>query len=139
MEPLAKLFGSPARLKTLRLFLFNQEGAFSLAEIAKRTKLSKEVVRREISDHYDVRFHSAGHIPGSLMFELVGDKRILFTGDLNVNDTRLMKGTKPVSCDILFMEGTCSRSWFEQSSCRAVLWIFMRLCPLWMPERPTNK
>jgi len=30
----------------------------------------------------------------------------LFTGDLNVVDTRLVKGTKPVSCDVLFMEGT---------------------------------
>ena len=62
--------------------------------------------RRGIGDSHEVRFHSAGHIPGSLMFELVGSRKILFTGDLNVVNTRLIKGTKPVSCDILFLEGT---------------------------------
>ena len=62
--------------------------------------------KRDLGEEYNVCFHSAGHIPGSLMFELVGSQRLLFTGDLNVVDTRLVKGTKPVSCDILFMEGT---------------------------------
>jgi putative mRNA 3-end processing factor len=62
--------------------------------------------RRELGENYSVHYHSAGHIPGALMFELVGEKRLLFTGDLNTVDTRLVKGTKPVSCDILFMEGT---------------------------------
>jgi putative mRNA 3-end processing factor len=50
--------------------------------------------------------HTAGHIPGSVMFEYVEDKKILFTGDFNVADTRMVKGTKPVDCDILFLEGT---------------------------------
>jgi hypothetical protein len=50
MEPLAKLFGSPARLKMLRLFVFNQDVFFSSAEIIKRTKLSKEIVRGELGE-----------------------------------------------------------------------------------------
>jgi putative mRNA 3-end processing factor len=62
--------------------------------------------KRAIGDNHEVRFHSAGHIPGSLMFEILGDKTILFTGDMNVINTQLMKGTKPVSCDILFLETT---------------------------------
>ena len=62
--------------------------------------------KKNIGDEHEVRFHSAGHIPGSLMFELIGEKKILFTGDLNVIDTKLVKGTKPVNCDILFLEGT---------------------------------
>jgi len=62
--------------------------------------------RRNLGENYSVHYHSAGHIPGALMFELVGEKRLLFTGDLNTVATRLVKGTKPVSCDILFMEGT---------------------------------
>ncbi len=62
--------------------------------------------QRDLGENYHVRFHSAGHIPGSLMYELVGEKRLLFTGDLNVIDTRLVKGTKPVQCDLLFIEGT---------------------------------
>jgi putative mRNA 3-end processing factor len=50
--------------------------------------------------------HSAGHIPGSLMFEI--DNQILVTGDFNTIDTHLLKGAKPVKSDILFLEGTYS-------------------------------
>ena len=50
MEPLAKLFGSPARLKTIRLFIFNQDSACTSVEVAARTKLSKEAARRELKD-----------------------------------------------------------------------------------------
>lgn len=48
MESLSKLIGSPARLKTLRLFVFNRETVLTIPEIAQRTKLSKDVVRREL-------------------------------------------------------------------------------------------
>jgi len=50
MESLAKLFSSNARLKTLRLFVFNQEMSFTFAEVAKRLKLSKEATRRELDE-----------------------------------------------------------------------------------------
>lgn len=50
MEPLAKLFGSSARLKTIRLFVFNQDASFTFTEVIERTKLSKAVVHREISE-----------------------------------------------------------------------------------------
>jgi putative mRNA 3-end processing factor len=62
--------------------------------------------KRSIRDVVDVITHSAGHIPGSVMFELVTDKKILFTGDFNVVDTRIANKCKPVECDILFLEGT---------------------------------
>ncbi len=61
---------------------------------------------RSIGEDYQLRIHSAGHIPGSLMFELQTGKNLLFTGDFNINDTRLVKGTKAVNCDILFLETT---------------------------------
>ncbi len=50
MEPLAKLFGSPARLKMLRLFVYNKDTSYSVAEIAERTKLTRSVVRKELVD-----------------------------------------------------------------------------------------
>lgn len=50
MESFAKIFGSNARLKTLRLFVFNQHIAFTPAEVAQRTKLSKDAVRSELID-----------------------------------------------------------------------------------------
>ncbi|MEJ0053590.1 MAG: hypothetical protein WDN10_02595 [bacterium] len=49
MDPLAKLFGSNARLKLLRLFIFNPASAFSVSDAAFRTKLSKAAARKEIS------------------------------------------------------------------------------------------
>jgi putative mRNA 3-end processing factor len=50
--------------------------------------------------------HTAGHIPGSTMFEIKGKKTTLFTGDLNTIDTRLINGTSPVKCDNLIIEAT---------------------------------
>lgn len=48
MEPFAKLFGSGARLKMIRLFVFNKDAALSLIEIVERTRLTKGVVRHEL-------------------------------------------------------------------------------------------
>jgi len=50
MEPIAKLFGSHARLKTIRLFMFNKDSVFTVSEIADRTKLSKDSARREAAE-----------------------------------------------------------------------------------------
>jgi len=61
--------------------------------------------RHEIGD-ITAHFHDAGHIPGSMMIEVVGSSKFLFTGDFNTIDTHLVKATKPVDCDILCMEGT---------------------------------
>jgi hypothetical protein len=50
METLTKIFGGSARLKTLRLFMFNQDASFTVPEVADRTKLSKEVARHELNE-----------------------------------------------------------------------------------------
>ncbi len=50
MNSLARIFGSDARLKLLRLFIFNQEQPFSLEEAVVRTKLHRGVIRRELAD-----------------------------------------------------------------------------------------
>jgi hypothetical protein len=50
MEPLAKLFGSPARLKTLRFFIFNEDEAVSVSELAERANLSAAVARKEVKE-----------------------------------------------------------------------------------------
>lgn len=49
MEPLARLFQNPVRLKLLRLFLFNDDMAFSAVEAAFRTKSAKTAARRELT------------------------------------------------------------------------------------------
>ena len=50
MESLSKIFGSLARLKILRLFLFNQNSSLTIADVAKRTKISDDIVRRELAE-----------------------------------------------------------------------------------------
>jgi putative mRNA 3-end processing factor len=56
-----------------------------------------------------VKTLDAGHIPGSYMFLLEDEKRLLYTGDFKLSDTRLVKGAKiDVEADILIMESTYS-------------------------------
>jgi hypothetical protein len=49
MDPLAKLFGSAARLKLLRLFLFNDDTSFAIADAAYRARIGKEAARKELA------------------------------------------------------------------------------------------
>ncbi len=49
MDSLAKLFGSPARVKLLRLFLFNEDLTFLATEAAFRARLTKDVARKELT------------------------------------------------------------------------------------------
>jgi hypothetical protein len=47
-DPLQKLFGSPARLKLLRLFLFNPRQQFSVAEAARHAQVTPAAARSEM-------------------------------------------------------------------------------------------
>lgn len=49
MDPLSRLFGSFARLKLLRLFLFNDDMSFTMSDIAVRTKVAKDATRKEVN------------------------------------------------------------------------------------------
>ena len=49
MEILGKLFGSPARVKIIRLFLLSGGEGIETMDVAKRTKVNKNLARREIS------------------------------------------------------------------------------------------
>lgn len=49
MDTLAKLFGGTARIKVLRLFIFNQDEIFDNAEISRKAKIYQEDARRETS------------------------------------------------------------------------------------------
>ena len=60
------------------------------------------------SGDLQIKAHSAGHIQGATMYEIMDDKTTLITGDLHTLDTRLVLGAKPVKCDNLVMESTYS-------------------------------
>jgi len=48
MEFLAKLLGSPAKVKIIRLFLFNPGCGYDVSDVSLRAKVPPEAVRREI-------------------------------------------------------------------------------------------
>ena len=48
-DPLPKLFGSSARVKLLRLFLFNPRHSFTLPEAAQRSRTTSREARREVA------------------------------------------------------------------------------------------
>ncbi|MFQ6128418.1 MAG: MBL fold metallo-hydrolase [Thermoplasmata archaeon] len=54
----------------------------------------------------EVCVHSAGHIPGASMFEILGEETVLFTGDIHTLSTELVLGARPVHCDVLVVEST---------------------------------
>ena len=56
-------------------------------------------------DGYDIKFHPAGHIPGSVMIE-IKNLDMLFSCDINTIETNLLHGAKPVKARTLFIEGT---------------------------------
>ncbi len=51
-DPLSKLFGSPARVKLLRLFLFNPKLYFTISAIALHSRITEGEVKREMSALY---------------------------------------------------------------------------------------
>ncbi len=56
MEILGKLFGSPARVKIMRLFLLNPDIGFDTATIAVRTKVSSKTARGELASLASIKF-----------------------------------------------------------------------------------
>jgi hypothetical protein len=54
MDILAKLFGSPARVKLMRLFLMNPEDVFEKIDIAKRSKVTVATLGKELRLLQDV-------------------------------------------------------------------------------------
>ena len=56
MDILEKLFGSAAKVKIIKLFLFNSESAFDVASTAERAKVSRRITRKEISDLEKIGF-----------------------------------------------------------------------------------
>ena len=58
------------------------------------------------STHPDVEMLNAGHIAGSNMFLVKGEKTVLYTGDMSTRDRFGIEGARPVKTDILIIEST---------------------------------
>ena len=90
MERLVKIFGSPARLRLLRLFLFNQDTSFTLAEAASRTSIDPAVARRELAE-----LHTGGLLVkrgtrAKTRYQVNGRYEHLAALDLFIRDTTIL-------------------------------------------------
>jgi hypothetical protein len=56
MDILEKLFGSAAKVKVIKLFLFNPDVAFDVSQTAERSKVTQEVARKEINNLLEINF-----------------------------------------------------------------------------------
>jgi predicted nucleotidyltransferase len=65
MEILGKILGSPARVKIMRLFLLNQGESFATKDIKKRSRVTQDVLHKELKMLNSVGFikkHSKDYI-----------------------------------------------------------------------------
>lgn len=70
METLGKLFGSTLRVKAMRYFLLNGDGAHLVAEVATRLKLKTPVISKELRALADVGFLKKKSVRGKTAFVL---------------------------------------------------------------------
>jgi len=87
-------------------------GYRELKKIRKNALFSKNGVRQKIDHEFYLTFFSAGHIPGSVSILVeVDKKKILYTGDINNQETNLIFPANPheiPEIDALITESTYS-------------------------------
>ncbi len=68
---------------------------------------SQRVKRKLEPCHCDgIEMLNSGHIPGSTMFMIEGERKVLYTGDMCPRDRYGSEGAKPVKTDVLVIEST---------------------------------
>jgi putative mRNA 3-end processing factor len=109
------IFASPPTRALMELLTYDalkvakREGygsPYSKEDIALAMGRTKRIGDGVVVGDFLIRGHDAGHIPGSMMFTIEGDSLTLFSGDINDRDTRLLRGTRPIKCNLLLIEST---------------------------------
>lgn len=101
MDTLAKLFGSQARVKLMRLFLSNPEGSFDSKEIARRSRVSRDSLRKEIKLLAGAGLIKAKRIKGVVFWHLNSDfayresLKLLLSSDTFLKKSQIAKDFKP--------------------------------------------
>jgi putative mRNA 3-end processing factor len=115
------LFTNPLTLRISEILLedmiriSNYPYPFGYRELQKTRKNAfflKNNVRQKVDEDFYITFFNAGHIPGSVSILVeVDNKRILYTGDINTQETNLISPAKPneiPEIDVLITESTYS-------------------------------
>jgi len=86
---------------------------FEYLEVHNMFREREEVAYGEAleEDHVGIEFLDAGHIPGSSMILVNGDKRLLYTGDFSTVESRLLNSADqpPTDVDAVVIEATYGR------------------------------
>ncbi len=86
-------------------------------------------------DDLEVRVHNAGHVLGSVQYEVnTPEGTVLYTGDLQLEETYTTDPAKPVSCDLLVIETTFGAPMFnfpkrKDLSLEMIRWSVMEALP----------
>lgn len=96
------------KLKYLPKFSSEETMRIVTLEGGKVERWQPLILKRRIKlDDVEITPRSAGHILGSYEFEVnTPDGTVLFTGDINTRETRIVEPAEPIKCDVLIIEST---------------------------------
>jgi putative mRNA 3-end processing factor len=77
-----------------------------MSKVTQKLLKLRKGATADILDHISVRPLDAGHVVGSRMFFLEGERSILYTGDFCTKQKFFSNGAQPVNTDILIIEST---------------------------------
>ncbi|MEM3185228.1 MAG: MBL fold metallo-hydrolase [Conexivisphaerales archaeon] len=113
-------YGTPVTKSLTELLLYDFlkiSGDYLPFDAESVSNFSKNYVSKGYEEGFkigsiDAVLFDAGHIPGSAITYLTGDRRLLYTGDMNTTKTQLLDGVRmPVlESDIVITESTYSYS-----------------------------
>ncbi|MEM0088734.1 MAG: MBL fold metallo-hydrolase [Archaeoglobaceae archaeon] len=110
-----KVYLTPPSIEIGRILLYDSLNVMNPAPFSKREirQFESNCIEVEYNeklevDGYSVEFLNAGHVPGSAMISLENDVHILYSGDLKLEETRLLEGAERniPEVDILIVEST---------------------------------
>jgi len=98
MEILGKILGNGSRIKIMRLFLLNRGKGFKSKDIVKRSRVSPDIVRRELKLLASVNFikKRAQDWSFNSLFKYAGEFEDLLVRSDSLNKTKLLDNFKKV-------------------------------------------
>lgn len=84
-------------------------GSIICSEITGAIAAERTGNRLQVAECTDVTMLDSGHVPGSTMFLIEGERKVLYTGDLCTRPKYFSPGAKPVKAHTLVIESTFGR------------------------------
>ncbi len=134
MEILAKIFGSDVRVKLMRIFLFNQDDAYTLSELSDRSRVPSAKVKKELSLLFSIglikkrpvsrevsmkkkkkiivkKTHETGYILDQKFVYLQPMKTLLTVASLHADDTLVRRFASAGKIKLFIASGLFIQEW----------------------------